>query len=335
MASKVLVMGGTGVMGAHLVPKLVKMGYTVDVVSLEDMQSDNPRLRYFKGDIKETAFLEEILKNDYNAIVDFMIYSTPEFNNKYQLFLNSTDQYIYLSSYRVYADSKTAITENTPRLLDVSDDEEYLASDDYSLHKARGENLLINSGKTNWTAVRPAITYSNQRIQLTCLEGNTVINRSRMSKPVIVPKEAMGAQTTMTFGGDVAEMIARLVLNKSALGEIYTTATAEHHSWETVAGYYKELLGLEYIAVDLDDFLSVRSDEPFDNYRWKVIYDRVYDRVIDNSKILNITGLKQSELTPLFEGLKKQLSALPENMVFGNLAYSNRMDDFLKKRNLI
>ena len=331
---KVLVMGGTGVMGAHLVPELLKLGFMVDVVSLEDKVSANPNLRYFKCNIKDAEILREMLKNDYNCIVDFMIYSTPEFASKCNLFLDNTDQYIYLSSYRVYADANGPITEASPRLLDVSTDAHYLASDDYSLHKARGEDRLKNSGKTNWTIVRPAITYSNQRIQLTCLEGNTIINRSRLGKPVIVPDKAMTAQTTMTWGGDVAKMISRLVLNKSALGEAYTTATAEHHTWEEIAGYYKELIGLKYIPVSIDDFLSVQSDEPFDNYRWKVIYDRVYDRIIDNTKILNVAGMKQNELKPLFEGLKAELSALPEN-IFASMAYSERMDKFIAEKKLI
>lgn len=331
---KVLVMGGTGVMGAHLVPELINLGYKVDVVSLEDKESANPNLRYFKCDIKDINNLNELLKNDYNAIVDFMIYGTKEFADKCELFLNNTDQYIYISSYRVYADAKGPIVETSPRLLDVSTDTHYLASDDYSLHKARGEDRLIASGKTNWTIVRPTITYSNQRIQLTCLEGNTIINRSRLGKPVVVSKDAMKAQTTMTWGGDVAKMISRLVLNKSALGEAYTTATAEHHSWEEIAEYYKELIGLKYVAVSTDEFLSIQSDEPYDNYRWKVIYDRVYDRIIDNTKILNAAGMKQSELMPLYDGLKSELANLPEN-IFASMAYSDRMDAFLKEKGLL
>ncbi len=331
---KVLVMGGTGVMGAHLVPQLINLGFKVDVVSLEHKESTNPNLRYFKCDIKDENNLKNLLKNEYNAIVDFMIYGTEEFKNKCDLFLNNTDQYIYLSSYRVYADAKGFITENTPRLLDVSTDTHYLASDDYSLHKARGEDRLIASGKTNWTIVRPTITYSNQRIQLTCLEGNTIINRSRLGKPVVVSKDAMKARTTMTWGGDVAKMISRLVLNKSAMGEAYTTATAEHHTWTEIAEYYKELIGLKYVEVNTDEFLSIKSDEPYDNYRWKVIYDRVYDRMIDNTKILNAAGMKQSELMPLYDGLKRELANLPQN-IFASMEYSNRMDEFLIKKGLL
>ena len=41
---KVLVPGGTGAMGVYLVPELLKMGYKVDVVSLDDRESDNESL---------------------------------------------------------------------------------------------------------------------------------------------------------------------------------------------------------------------------------------------------------------------------------------------------
>ena len=43
---KILVLGGTGAMGVYLVPELLRMGYRVDVVSLDDIKSDNPNLTY-------------------------------------------------------------------------------------------------------------------------------------------------------------------------------------------------------------------------------------------------------------------------------------------------
>lgn len=331
---KVLVLGGTGVMGAYLVDDLLALGFKVDAVSLDDMISANPNLRYFKGNCKDEIFLTELLKNDYDSIVDFMMYQTEEFRQRYELFLKNTDQYIFLSSYRIYANEEIPILETSPRLLDVSPDKEYLASDDYSLYKAREEDILKNSGYTNWTVVRPAITYSKQRIQLTCLEANTIINRARMGKPVVVARDALSHEATMTWGGDVAKMISRLVCNKSALQQAYTTATAEHHSWETVAGYYKELIGLSCVAVDLDEFLSIKSDEEYNPYKWKVMYDRMYDRIVDNTKILNAAGMKQSELMPLFSGLKQELARVPANMVIGTLDYSRRMDEFLENRNI-
>ena len=41
---KVLLLGGTGAMGVYLIPELLNKGYKVDVVSLDDVKSENPNL---------------------------------------------------------------------------------------------------------------------------------------------------------------------------------------------------------------------------------------------------------------------------------------------------
>lgn len=328
---KVLILGGTGVMGAYLVEYLLELGFKVDAVSLDNMVSNNKNLRYFTANCKNIVFLQNILKNEYDSIVDFMMYGTEEFRNIHKLFLNNTAQYVFLSSYRVYADKEHPIKESSPRLLDVSEDKEYLASDDYSLYKARSEDILKQSGYSNWTVVRPAITYSNQRIQLTCLEANTILNRARLGKPVVLAKETLDVQATMTWGGDVAKMISRLVCNPYSLGEIYNVATAEHQPWKKVAEYYKEFISLDYVAVDLDEFLSIRSDEDYLPYRWKLIYDRMFDRIVDNRKILNTVDMKQNEIMTIYDGLKQEIQRIPENMIIGNMNYSDRMDKFLER----
>ena len=325
---KVLVPGGTGAMGVYLVPELLKMGYKVDVVSLDDRESDNESLRYFKANFKDDAFVDEILKNDYDAIVDFMIYGTKEFEEKHKKLLESCGHYIYLSSYRIYA-GDYPITEDSPRLVDVSDNAEFLATDDYSLHKARGEDTLKKSGFTNWTAIRPAITYSKRRFQLVILEAPLVVNRALDRKKVVLPEEAREVQATMSWAGDVAKMISRLVLNRDAYGEIYTVATAEHNPWGKVADYYKELIGLESVWVPKEDFLGILSDNDNKHIRWQLDYDRLFERIVDNSKILNVTGMKQSELTTLHDGLARELSALPAGYRFPVDPRGDRMDKYL------
>ena len=325
---KVLVPGGTGAMGVYLVPELLKMGYKVDVVSLDDRESDNESLRYFKANFKDENFVNEILKNDYDAIVDFMIYGTKEFEEKHKKLLESCGHYIYLSSYRIYA-GDYPITENSPRLVDVSDNAEFLATDDYSLHKARGEDTLKKSGFTNWTAIRPAITYSKRRFQLVILEAPLVVNRALDGKKVVLPEEAREVQATMSWAGDVAKMISRLVLNRDAYGEIYTVATAEHNPWGRVADYYHELIGLESVWVPKEDFLGILSDNDNKHIRWQLDYDRLFERIVDNTKILTVTGMKQSELTTLHDGLKRELSALPAGYRFPVDPRSERMDKYL------
>lgn len=141
---KILVLGGTGAMGTYLVPKLAERGYSVDVVSIDDMQN-KPGINYIKADAYDRKVMAELLKKGYDAIADFMIYDTARFAERYEMLLENTEHYIYLSGYRIYADEEHPITETSPRLLDVSEDREFLGYEDYSLYKARGENILRSS----------------------------------------------------------------------------------------------------------------------------------------------------------------------------------------------
>ena len=316
-------------MGGYLVPELAAMGYQVDVVSLDQVESKDPRITYTQANAKDDSFLEGLLQNGYDAIVDFLIYSTAEFRRRHAMMLSHTEHYIFLSTYRVYADS-TPLTEDSPRLLNVSEDKAFLATEDYALFKARQEDILRASDFDNWTIVRPAITYSKFRFQLVTLEANTVVYRAKKGLPVLLPQEAMPVQATMSWAGDVAKMIARLVLNPLAFKETYNVATAEHRTWEEIANYYREIIGLEYQTVDIDTYLSFFGASRASGPGYQLLYDRCFNRVVDNSKVLGITGLRQSELMPLRAGLEKELSALPEEIPWTGSAISERMDAYLR-----
>jgi len=307
---KVLLLGGTGAMGVYLIPELINLGFDVFVTSRSAMSSDNDKLFYIQGNAHDNSFLVRVLADKYDAILDFMSYSTKEFCDRYELLLKSTKHYIFLSSYRVFAGSDLPLTETSPRLLDVSDDIKYLATDEYALAKARQENILRESVYKNWTIVRPTITYSKTRFQLCTLEAGTIIFRTICNCPVILPKEMMSKQTTMSWGGDVAKMIAGLVLNENALCEDFNVCTSEHRSWEEVARYYKKLIGLTVAPVNLSTYIKVIGA------KYQIIYDRMYNRIMDNSKILKVIGIQQESITSVYDGLAKELSNITEIMKY-------------------
>ena len=307
MEKKVLVMGGTGAMGRYLVPKLAQRGYKVDVVSLDTLP-DKQNIHYIQENIMDDEILESRLSAGYDGIVDFMVYPTEHFKTRHKLLLEHTDHYIFLSSYRVFGDSDVPITEEAAQLLDVLDDEEYLATDDYALRKSRCEDILEQSDYKNWTIVRPAITYSQKRAQLVTLELKHILAALQENRPVLLPEAAKKVQATMTWGGDVAEMLARLLFSQTAMGEAFNVTTAEHQPWEQVAQIYNQLYGLQYEWVDTEAYLEEKAKNDkggrvTKGSRWQLCYDRLYNRVMDNSKILTETGLKQQDLTTLYDGL--------------------------------
>ncbi|MBQ4043594.1 MAG: epimerase [Clostridia bacterium] len=329
---RVLVLGGTGAMGVYLVPLLRQMGCAVDVVSLDERISDDPELRYIRADATDLTYLAELLKNGYHGIVDFMIYRTERFAERYRMFLENTDHYIYLSSYRVYA-GDSPITEQSPRLLDVSEDREFLATEDYSLFKARGEDILHRSGFDNYTVIRPAVTFSKFRFQLVTLEANVLIRRMKEGKTVLLPAEAREVQATMSWAGDVAKMIARLLFAPHARRESYTLATAEHQSWGEVAEYYREIGGLRARWVSMEEYLRICSGggEIENGPRYQLQYDRLFDRVVDNRKILEATGMKQADLMPVKEGLRREFCALPADCSWSESRIYTAMDQWLNR----
>lgn len=321
---KVLMLGGTGAMGVYLAPELLELGYKVYITSRSERTSNERDMVFIQGNAKDLDFLDELLKERYDVIIDFMIYNTESFKERYEKLLSGAKHYMFLSSYRVYGDSKgEPITEESVRLLDSVKDEKYLATDEYGLTKARQENVLRESGYDNWTIIRPAITYSKERFQLGTLEAHEFLKRARQGKTVIFPKQMLDKQATMSWAGDVAKMIAGLVLNKDAMKETFTVSTAEHHTWREVMNYYIELIGMKVKIVDLSVYESVIG-RPY-----QIKYDRMFDRVIDNSKILKVTGMRQEDLMPLKDGLKIELNNFLKSPNYRgfNAAQDKKMDD--------
>lgn len=299
---RALLLGGTGAMGQYLTPMLANDGWDVTVTSRSSHPSDAPGVGFIKGSARNIDFLRDVLSNKWDVVVDFMVRGTGEFRQILDLLLSSCSQYVYLSSYRVFADSPV-ITERSSRLLDVSDDAVYLSTDEYALAKARQEDLLRRSGSGNWTIVRPAITYAQGRFQLCTLECDTWLPMTLAGHPVPLATEMLSKQTTMSWGGDVALMIARLSGSSEALGEDYNASDSRHQSWADVAEVYKGLVPLEVREVPLCDYEGAAGAV------YQCRYDRMFDRVIDNSKILAATGLSEGELMGIEEGIPRELGA--------------------------
>ncbi len=306
---KVLILGGTGVMGKFLVENLSK-AYRVDVTT-RGRKNNTENVTYYQGNAHDKSFIENLLQGrHYKAIVDFMNYGTQEYVNRYGLLLNHTEQLVYVSSARVYADSKSPITENNSRLLDISEDEKFLKSDDYALAKARQENLLRNSGMKNWTIIRPYMTYSEKKLDLGFYSKELWLYRVLKGKSIIFTEDVAKSFTTLTYGEDVANGISVLVGNDNAKGRTFHITTDETLKWNDIILIYKELLLAK--GYKLNVIMQPKSELSSENiYR----YDRCYNRKFDNSNIKEFVDL--SSFVSIKDGIKKSLDSFLENPQWG------------------
>ena len=234
---KVLVIGATGAMGRYLVPELVGLNYKVTGVGLDESAPWGDIATYVKGDAFDKDFLGQLLKEGFDGVVDFMNYGKFDFSDYMELFLENTDHYIFLSSCRIYDDKEQPIKETSPRLWDSTEDEVLKASHDYCIYKAQDKDRLRASKYSNWSIVRPATTFSTMRLQLVTLEFKHCVARALMGKRVILPVQAKDKPATLSWGGDVAKMIARILFKEEAKREAYNVCSAEHRTWEEIAGY--------------------------------------------------------------------------------------------------
>ncbi len=315
---RILVFGGTGAMGGYLVELLSSSGlYEIEVTSRSSHKSSLPRVRYIEGNARDNAFMQTMLDVHYDIVIDFMNYNYDEFERRYIALLSSCEQFIWFSSSRVYANSDSPLTESSPRLLEVTNDQAFLATNRYALRKARQEDLIKNSGFNNYTIIRPYITYSDARLQLGIYEKEQWLYRILKGRDLVVNKNILDKETTLTFGWDVSRVILNLVDNKEAMGKIVQIASSENMTWREVLDLYLGVLKSKRNIMPKiyasDDMWAI--DELYEG-GYNTIYDRVYNRHFDSSLAAHLfegkTGDKMNYKN-MRSGLKKCLSDFLDN----------------------
>lgn len=295
----ILIFGGTGAMGKYVVDLLAKEGHAVSYTSRKNREESRSNVTCMVGNAKDNRFLEEILKKHWDVIIDFMVYSTEEFQERVERLLSSAGQYIFISSARVYADCAGKITEESPRLLDVCADEAYLATDEYALSKARQEDELFHrkaSGEAlNWTIVRPSLTYSSGRLQLGVYEKESWLRRALLGKKIVFSRDLMNRYYTMTAGEDVAKGIAALAGRSECFGEAYHIVTDQSYQWKDILKIYLDVLEEELGSRPKVYLTETCTNLSFSEGRYQVLYGRYFNRHFDNSKIAGYVDVSAFE----------------------------------------
>lgn len=327
---KILVLGGTGTMGKDLVNFLASRKEEVYVTSRRQRMSNDENIHYIQADAMNIETIAGLLETHYDCVVDFMYYKTNQFQERAETLLGNTEQYIFLSSCRVYAESKGIITEDSPRLLDVSTDTDFLATDEYPLAKAREENILIESGKNNWTIVRPYITYNSDKLQMGFYEKEMWLSRLLESRTIVFPNDIKSQQTTMMHGRDVAQAICDIIGKSNCYGQIYNISyNGDRMTWGEVLNVYinvfEQVTGIHPKIQYVDNCEEIAY---VSKRKYQAIYDRLYNRAFDSEKIASVSPNIKDAIS-MKEGLEKALvDFLNGPRIFGprNWVYEGYID---------
>ena len=309
MSKRVLLIAGGGTLGTYTAKELLSMGHKVDIICPEEKTSNDENLRFFRS-MATYEYLSELLeKEHYDGIVNFVHYpDIEEYKPVHKLLTDNTEHLIFLSSYRVYADLEHPITEDAPRLLDVSTDEKFLAEETYALSKAKAENFIRASGTKNWTIVRPVISFSDRRFDIVTVNERVVLERVKEGRELILPENVRNLTAALDWAGNSGKLIASLLFKDAALGEAFTVSSAQNLTWGEVADIYTELIGLKVRWIDPDEWR--KHEEYVMNNRFAAIYDRFFDRRIDNRKILSVTGLTNDDFLSIKDGIGIELAKI-------------------------
>lgn len=311
----VLLIAGGGTLGTYTAKELLRLGCNVDIICPEEKKSYNERLNFYQS-YATNDFLKELFrKKHYDGIINFIHYTNiEEYKPVHKLLADNTDHLIFLSSYRVYADLETPITENAPHLLDVSTDKEFLSEETYALSKAKAEKFIREESNTkNWTIVRPVISFSEKRLDIVTITNHNIIDYKREDKPLYLPENTKNLTAGLDWAGNSGKLIANLLFKKDAFGQAFTISSAQNLTWGEVAEIYTELIGSKFEWIDTDEWLS--NPDYVKNSYWAAIYDRFYDRKIDNSKVLKVTGLTKDDFLSIKEGLIVETGKILEKNV--------------------
>jgi 2'-hydroxyisoflavone reductase len=148
-----LVLGGTGFIGPHLVRHAVERGHRVTIFTRGRRTADLPEsVTRLQGD--RNGQLQALEGKRWDAVVDDSATNPDWVRQSADLLKNSAGRYLYTSSTGVYYPYlKRGADESTPVRLEVSDPKD--GSETYAVAKAKSENEVRRAFGARALVVRP------------------------------------------------------------------------------------------------------------------------------------------------------------------------------------
>lgn len=310
---RVLLIAGGGTLGTYVSRELLRLGASVEIICPEEKFSDHERLSFHQSLATEELLQSLFAKKHYDGIVNFIHYKNPEdYKAIHPLLITNTDHLIFLSSYRVYADEQHPITETAPRLTEVITDSTFLENETYSVPKSKCEDFLREEcAGQPWTIVRPVISFSERRLDMLMYSKHRILDAADAAEELLLPALAKDLVAGLDWAGNSGKLIAHLLFKPNAISETFSVYSGHGMTWGEVGELYQKYTGVKLRWCGEEEYLAFHRDLwEHRGLMWAWKHDRRYNRDVDCSKILRVTGLGKADFASVEEGLVHELRLL-------------------------
>ncbi|MBR2524225.1 MAG: NAD-dependent epimerase/dehydratase family protein [Clostridiales bacterium] len=282
---KILIVGGTGIIGSSVAKAAADHGNEVWILSRKGPHNrlDQPNVNYIQGDWYDNRSAREALSGGYDVVIDTLVFNVRHIRRSAGLSNGHCRQYIYISTDSVYPHPGANISEDDVTLpgkvkwkygRDKLKCEQYLKehSSEYSFY---------------WTIVRPTITFGDTRIPVGFASRRNTFNlveRIANRKPVIRFDDASSRHAVChvsLFGN----AFLHLLLNEQTSGQCYNIADVRACTYDEIFRSIEAAVGTKGIYIHL-------PSETMKKYNPVIYEDLIYDKntefTLNSDKIRSI-----------------------------------------------
>ncbi|NND80055.1 MAG: SDR family oxidoreductase [Maribacter sp.] len=302
---KILFIGGTGNISTAASRLALERGIDLYHLNRGNTKVEVPGVKTILGDINKPKELFELVKHDWDVVVNWIAFTPEDIERDISLFKGKTKQYIFISSASCYQTplGYPVITESTPL---------YNTLWDYSYEKIKCEDRLMRAYREEGfpiTVVRPSLTYDTViPIAIGGFKEYTTADRILRGKKIIVHGDGTSLWT-VTHSDDFAIGFVGLLGLTQAIGHAFHITSDEILSWNTIYKILAESLGREANIVHIaSDFIC--KIEP--SFTGTLLADKAESVIFDNTKIKTFVP-EFKAIIPFAMGIKRTLNWLDEN----------------------
>ncbi len=277
-ATRLLVIGGTGVISSAVTRLAVERGLDVTVLN-RGSSATRPLpegAELVRADVRDPASVRAALgSREFDSVVDWVAFTPEHVQADVDLFAGRTGQYVFISSASAYQTppERLPVTESTPLRNPFWQ---------YSRDKIACEDLLVRAYRDSGfpaTVIRPSHTYDRTLVPLD--GGWTAVERMRQGREVVVHGDGTSLWT-LTHHADFARGMVPLLGNPRTLGEAFHITSDDTPTWDQIVRALAAAAGVEPRMVHVPSDAIAAADP---EWGAGLLGDKAHSMVFDTTKL--------------------------------------------------